>query len=148
MTEKQREEAGVQGDQSTYFSIARDKANLAPEGKRVWRRMASVELGQGDQVGVAEVWEWPGAFEGVTVTDLLRVQQAIEGRKLRYSDQASAWVGHVVAEVLGLNAELEKERIKKLIEGWLKSGALMKGSKEGPQRKAVPTVEVGEWASE
>ena len=31
---------------------------------------------------------------------------------------------------------------------WLKSGALVKGAKEGPQRKLVPTVEVGEWASE
>ena len=148
MTEAQRAEAGVQTDPATYFSVTGDKANLAPEGKRVWRRMASVDLGQGDHVGVAEAWEWPDAFEGVPVMDLLRVQQAIEGKELRYSDQAKDWAGHVVAEALGLNADVERKRIKQLIDGWLKSGALVKGAKEGPQRKLVPTVEVGEWASE
>lgn len=88
------------------------------------------------------------AFEGVPVMDLLRVQQAIEGKELRYSDQAKDWAGHVVAEALGLNADVERKRIKQLIDGWLKSGALVKGANEGPQRKLVPTVEVGEWASE
>lgn len=150
MTEKQREEAGVQNDPATYFAVNRDKANLAPEGKRVWRRMASVDLGQGDQVGVAEVWEWPDAFAGMTATDLLRVQQAIDGKELRYSDQAKDWVGNVVAELfeLAVDADLERKRIKLLIEGWLKSGALVKRMKEGPQRKQVPIVEVGEWATE
>ena len=74
---------------ATYFSITRDKANLAPVGERVWRRMASVQLANGDSVGVAEVWEWPDTFDGVTVDDLLSVQRALDGKQLRYSDQAA-----------------------------------------------------------
>ncbi len=42
-------EAGVQNDPSTYLAVTRDKANLAPVGDRVWRRMASVQLSNGDR---------------------------------------------------------------------------------------------------
>lgn len=148
MNEDTKDQAGVKDDLATFFAIDRDKANLAPVGKRSWVRMASVDLGQGDSVGVAEVWEWPDTFDGVTVDDLLGVQQAIEGKQPRYSDQAGDdWVGIIVAEVLGLNAATDKKRIKRMIETWIKSGALVKGEKIGPIRKPVPTVEVGEWAT-
>jgi len=142
-------DAGVQDDPATYFAITRDKANLAPVGKREWRRMASYQLSNGDNVGVAEVWEWPDTFDGVTVKDLLAVQNAIDGKGLRYSDQAGDdWVGCIVADVLGMDATADRKRIKRIIETWVQSGALVKGSKPGPQRKPVPTVEVGEWATE
>ncbi len=52
-----------------------------------------------------------------------------------------------VAEVLGLDAEADRKRIKKMIETWLKSGALVRRQKAGPIRKPVPTIEVGEWAT-
>ena len=57
------------------------------------------------------------------------------------------WAGVTVAEVLGLDAVSDRKRIKKMIEAWLKSGALVKGQKTGPIRKPVPTLEVGEWAT-
>lgn len=148
MSDDLKAEAGVQDDPATYFAIIRDKANLAPVGKREWRRMASVHLSNGDSVGVAEVWEWPDTFDGVTVKDLLAVQHAIEGKHPRYSDQAGDdWAGCIVADVLGMDATSDKKRIKRIIETWLKSGALVKGSKIGPIRKSVPTIEVGEWAT-
>lgn len=149
MNDDTKDQAGVKDDLATYFGIDRDKANLAPAGKRKWVRMASVDLGQGDSVGVAEAWEWPDTFDDMGVADLLRVQQAIEGKQPRYSDQAGDdWAGVIVAQVLGLNAATDKKRIKRMIEAWLKSGGLVKGTKEGPIRKPVPTVEVGEWATE
>ena len=151
MTDEMRAEAGVQDDPATFFSIQRDKANLAPVGNRVWRRMASVQLANGDSVGVAEVWEYPDTFDGVTAADLLRVQRALDGKAMRYSDQAGDdWAGVTVAEVLGLpvTTKAERKRVKQIIEAWLKSGALVKGEKLGPIRKPVPTVEVGEWATE
>lgn len=147
MTDDLRAEAGVQDDPATYFAISRDKSNLAPVGKREWRRMASVHLANGDSVGVAEVWKWPDAFDGISVSDLLSVQRALDGKGLRYSDQAGDdWAGNAVADVLGLSPVEHRKRIKKLIEEWLRSGALRKGQKLGPIRKPVPTVEVGEWA--
>lgn len=149
MSDDLKAEAGVQDDPATYFAITRDKANLAPVGKREWRRMASVHLANGDSVGVAEVWEWPDTFDGVTVKDLLAVQHAIDGKGLRYSDQVKeGWAGDVVAETLGLDAKADRKRIRKIIETWLTNGALVKGEKTGPQRKPVVTLEVGEWATE
>lgn len=148
MSDNEKENAGVQNDPATYFSVTRDKANLAPVGKRIWRRMASVELGNGDSVGVAEVWEWPDTFDGVTAKDLLAVQRALDGKGLRYSDQVEDWAGNAVADVLGLDPFTDRRRIKRMIETWLGSGALVKGQKQGPIRKPVPTVEVGEWANE
>lgn len=149
MSDDLKAEAGVQDDPATYFAITRDKANLAPLGKREWRRMASVHLANGDSVGVAEVWEWPDTFDGVTVKDLLAVQHAIDGKHPRYSDQVKeGWAGDVVAETLGLDAKSDRKRIKRIIETWMSNGALVKGEKPGPQRKPVVTLEVGEWATE
>ncbi len=149
-----REQAGVKDDPATIFGIDRDKANLAPAGARQWVRMASVDLGQGDHVGVAEPWEWPDTFAGIRREDLLAVQNEVErrcksGRPPRFSDQSGLdWVGHIVAEFLTLDAEDDKKRIKKIIADWIKSGALVKAELEDEHRKKRPCVEVGEWAVE
>ncbi len=149
MSDEMKEDAGVKDDPSTYFAVTRDKANLAPAGDRVWRRMASVHLDNGDSVGVAEVWNWPDAFEGFSVDDLLSVQNALHGKGLRYSDQAGDdWAGVVVAEVLGLDIVANKKRIKKMIESWLKSEALKKVKILDAKRMERPCIEVGEWANE
>ena len=108
-------------------------------------------LGQGDVVGVAESWEWPGDFDGVTRADLLRVQRAIQNEPLpRYSAQATTgvWAGAIVAEVLGLDADTDRARISRMIAEWLKSGALKKVQRDDPYRHPVPCLEVGEWATE
>lgn len=149
MSDAMKAEAGVQDDPATYFAITRDKANLAPVGERVWRRMASVHLANGDSVGVAEVWEWPDTFDGVSVDDLLLVQRALDGKARRYSDQAGEnWAGVIVAEVLGLDATADRKRIKKMIEAWLKSGALRKIMIPDAKRMDRPCLEVGEWANQ
>ncbi|UWR33734.1 helicase RepA family protein [Sulfitobacter sp. W027] len=150
MTADEREQAGIQPDDlTTYFTVTRDKSNLAPVGKRTWRRMVSVELANGESVGVAEVWEWPDTFDGFTSKDLLAVQHAIEGKHPRYSDQSGKdWAGVIVAEVLGLDATNDKRRIRKMIEAWLHSGALIKSPIIDANRRTRPCLEVGEWASE
>ncbi|MEH6749680.1 MAG: AAA family ATPase [Paracoccaceae bacterium] len=150
MTNDERESAGIPADdKTTYFAVTRDKANLAPAGARQWRHMVSVQLANGDSVGVAEEWTWPDTFDAVTVADLLAVQKAIDGKQPRYSDQAgNEWAGVIVANVLGLDATKDRRRIKRMIETWLRNGALVKGTKEGPIRKPVPTVKVGEWANQ
>ena len=152
MADDLKEKAGIpKDDLRTYFAVTRDKANLAPVGKRQWRRMESVTLANGEDVGVAEVWEWPDTFDRMDSADLLRVQNAIEGKHPRFSDQAGDdWAGVIVADVLGLDVASDKKRIKKIINAWLKSGALVKAMTDGPQRRQVPVVEVevGEWATE
>lgn len=150
MTSHDRESAGIPAtDKTTYFAVTRDKANLSPAGDRQWRHIVPVQLANGDSVGVAEAWTWPDTFDGMTVKDLLAVQNAIKGKYPRFSDQAGGdWVGVVVADVLGMNTTTDRKRIKRMIADWLKSGALVKGTRQTENRKSVPTVEVGEWATE
>lgn len=151
MSDALKAEAGLR-DSATYFAITRDKANLAPAGDRVWRRMASVHLANGDAVGVAETWEWPDTFDGVSVDDLLSVQRgldAVDKLSCRYSDQSGDdWAGVTVARVLGLDATADRKRIKKMIEAWLKTGALKKVKIPDAKRMERPCLEVGEWANQ
>lgn len=159
MTDDEKAAAGIASDPATYFSISRDKANLAPVGKREWRRMASVDLGNGDglepsdSVGVVVNWEWPDAFDGVKLGDLLAVQRAVDsavkdGNPPRFSDQANGWVGEIIAEIVGLDAKDDRTRIKKILGEWLKNKALVKVEHEDAKRNKRPCVEVGEWATE
>lgn len=149
MNDATKAEIGLQDDYSTYFAVDRDKANLAPAGARLWRHVASVELANGDSVGVVESWDWPDTFDGVTVKDLLSVQRSIEGKKPRYSDQAGDdWAGCIVAEVLGMDATVDRKRIKRIIETWIKNGALVKVKHQDANRVERPCLEVGEWATE
>ena len=154
MSEEDRKKAGVDGDPATYFGIDRDKANLAPAGARQWIRMASVDLGQGDHVGVAQSWTWPDAFDGVTVHQLIDVQREVHrrheaGTPPRASDQAGAdWIGAVIADVCGFDVDTDKARIKEVLKSWLASGSLVKGEWIDPTRRPRPVIEVGEWAFE
>lgn len=153
MSEAQKADAGVSTDDNTYFSVDRDKANLAPPGKRLWRRMVSVDLSNGDSVGVAEAWEWPDDFDGVSAKDLLAVQQAISaawtgGKPPRASNQVKeGWAGEIVAGALGLDAATNKPRITRLLKTWVQNGALREVQHDDAKRNKRPCLEVGEWAT-
>ena len=96
---------------------------------------------------MVEAWERPDTFEGVTVQDLLSVQKAIDGKHPRCSDQAGdKWAGFIVAEVLGLDPQIDRKRIKSIIGAWLASGALVKVKIKDANRQERPCLEVGEWA--
>lgn len=147
LSDEELADAGVAADGRSYFSVKRDKANLAGAGGRETYRTVSVDLGQGDQVGVVEAWKKPGLFDGFGRRDLQKVQEAIDGRDLRYSDQAGEnWAGHTIADVLGMSPEKDRRRIKKFIDAWLREGALRKVQKKNPNGKESPVLEVGEWA--
>ena len=149
MPAEDRERAGIgAADTSVYFALVRDKANMAPSGKREWRRVVSVDLGNGDNVGVVEKWDWPDDFANLSGADLFKVRQAIDTapEPLRFSDQSSLWVGEVIAATLGLSAQSDKKRIKRMIETWLKTGALKKCVLKDDGRRDRPCIEIGEWA--
>ncbi|MDX1742183.1 MAG: AAA family ATPase [Ruegeria sp.] len=149
MSEGDRAKAGLENDHHSYFSIDRDKANFAPSGQRIWRRMVAVDLPNGDSVGVAETWEWPSRLDDIAAESLLAVQKAIDGKFPRYSDQSGeAWVGMIVAEVLELDPVADRKRIKMFIENWIKDGALKKVDRMDDNRRNRPCIEVGEWVPE
>jgi hypothetical protein len=138
----------------SVFRVDDGKANLAPPAEAAqYRRMEGVKLLNGEWVGVATVYTLPEAFSGVRVQDLLSVQNEVwrrceAGRPPRYSDKAGHdWVGHIIAEILSLDAQDDKRRINKLLSEWIKNGALNKADLPDEHRKNRPCVEVGEWAT-
>lgn len=155
MTEQQAAEWGID-ERRLYFRVDNGKANLAPPASGAkWRKLIDVDLENGpagfsDRVGVPVAWEPPGAFDGVTVTDLMAVQQRVAAGDYKASDQAAAWVGGAVADVLGWNLDNpgDKARIKALLKSWLASGALKKETRQDPQkREPKPFIVVGNWVS-
>ena len=145
MSEDEAARFGVETPAS-FFRVTDGKANLAPPEAARWRQIKGVALGNGsslfpdgDVVGVIEPWTPPDAFDGLTAGDLRAVQRALAEAEepARHDERAEAWAGHVVAEVLGLDAgrglskaertaaqNAARARIRKLLADWIASGAL------------------------
>ena len=61
-------------DRRRYIRITNEKVNYAPSGRGSWFRLASVELPNGDSVGVVEPWRHPD--EGGEITPEMVAAQA------------------------------------------------------------------------
>lgn len=157
MTDQEADRLGIERrNRHAYVRVDNGKANLAPPADAVWFRLVNVPLPNGDNVQAAAPWAPPDAFAGVTAADLLRVQQAIEagrgesGEGWRANVQTGeAWVGYAIAEVLGLDLGLPRDRgrVGDLLRTWLREGALMAVEKPVKANgKTAPFVEVGRWA--
>lgn len=164
MGEKEAEAAQVEKtERFSFFRIndAHGKANLSRRVDREeWFRLVSQDLGNGDathpadEIGVVTTWRAPGLLDGMTSSDLLKVQREIDdamkaGKPWRYSPQADHWAGEAVAAVLGLDLtnEADKRRVKGMLAVWEKSGALKKAQHRCEDHKDRPCVIVGEWAT-
>ncbi len=156
MSKEEAERIGVKPDQRRrYFRVDAGKANMKPPAENTeWRKLVSVPLDngipehEGDWVGVVTAWKMPGALEGVTVADLLRVQRRIAEGKWREDVRARAWAGKAVAEALGLDVRepAVKKRIAGMLKTWIGTGALKVVEDEDETRHKFDFVEVGEWA--
>ena len=136
------------------FRVDDGKANLAPPSdKATYRRMQSVEIANGERIGVATEFKLPDLFDGVTAKDLLAVQRligaAVENEKAYRADiRAKNWVGNAVAEQLNLDLDKprDKAKAKAIAAQWISSGSLK--IEELPDKRAgrdVPCVIVGDW---
>lgn len=133
MDETEAQRLGIPAEERRrYLRVQDDKANRAPAAAADWFRLVGVDLGNGtvdlpgDSVAVAEPWKLPDPFDDVSVSDLRAVQQRLGSGQWRESPQASAWVGKLVAEVLGIDIEdrAEKAKVKSIVSQWIKNGAL------------------------
>lgn len=157
-------------DAPRHFRVNMGKANLAPPEKATWRKMVPVHLNngaglwpEGDHVGVATLWTPPDAFEGMTAKDLMRVQQVIKANDTppKANERSSDWVGYAIGDSLGLDLgrDLKKQernpaqniaraKVRQLLSGWLKSGALVIESIHDPRTgRDIKLVQVGDAVS-
>jgi AAA domain len=148
MSADDAETAGVESPRQ-YFRVTSGKSNMAPPvAESEWYRLQSVELGNGDSVGVVTRWTWPDALHGVTVADLRAVQAIVAKGRYRQNAQAKDWVGNAVAEAMSLdvNKKADRRRISRLLKTWTAKGMFVAVEGEDEKRRKRWFVEVGERA--
>jgi len=138
------------------FRVDDGKANLAPPSdKAVYRRMQSVEIANGEHIGVATEFKLPDLFDGVTTKNLYNVQRTIgkaeeADNAYRANVQADNWVGKAVAEELDLDLSKpnQKAKAKAIIKQWISSGSLQVVKLPNKRKGGdTPCVIVGEWVN-
>ena len=100
----------------------------------------------GDSIGVVTEWEWPDVTAGMTAADYDKVAAKIRGGKWKESIQAKDnWVGHAIAEALGLDLDnpAHKAKVKAALRMYLEAGTLVVVKrKDEDQRRLKNFVEV------
>jgi hypothetical protein len=154
MNQEEASQAGVVEQRWRYFrndKAGEGKANMsAPPEHADWFKLVSVDLGNGDNVGVVTAWQWPSPFEGITVQHLQAAQKAVsEGGPWRAHHLADDWVGKPIAKALNLNLQKAADRVKvrALLATWIENGMFVEVVGEGRARHKTTFVEVGKWAS-
>jgi len=155
ITPEDAQALGVDEQESLgIFRIDDGKANLAPPSdKATYRRMVSVEIANGERLGVATEFKLPNLFDGITTKDLYKVQRTVakaeENDQAYRSDvRAKNWIGQAVAEQLNLDIDKpgDKARAKAVAKQWINTGSLKIADIPSKRHgRDVPCVVVGEW---
>lgn len=146
MTEDEAAKAGVEFRRSHVRMDSGAKSNLAkPADEATWLKLVSVDLPNGDEVGVATAWQWPDPLDGLSAHNLRDVQKIVATGEWRDSVQAKDWVGVAVAQALGLDVEdkCDRARINGMLKIWKANGALVVVRKKNEKGKEQPFVVVG-----
>ncbi len=155
ITPEDAQALGVDEQESLgIFRMDDGKANLAPPSdKATYRRMVSVEIANGERLGVATEFKLPDLFDGITTKDLYKVQRTVakaeENEQAYRSDvRAKNWIGQAVAEQLDLDIDKpgDKARAKAVAKQWINTGSLKIADIPSKRHgRDVPCVVVGEW---
>ena len=150
MSEDEQAKAGVENRRS-FFRVENGKANLTPAADKAdWHQLISIELGNGDNLGVVTRWSWPNAFDGVETSHLRSVQDAIAAGRWRENCQAKDWAGYAVASVMRLDIanKAHKAKIASLLRAWIATGMLVVVDGEDEKRMTRKFIEVGKAAND
>lgn len=153
MSEAEAAKLGIEAaKRRSYIRIDNAKNNLAPPADRAsWIELVSVDLGNGltggDKVGVATAWSPPDAWAGVTVDHLREAHRyLLDHGPQPASTQHAAWFGYRVLEILGGERTASGiARARGVIEGWVRSGAVIKDRQQDPRKgRAQPVYVAGQ----
>lgn len=133
-------------DQGVCFQVTRDKANFAPSGETGFRRLVSVQLPNGDNVGVVESYD-PKSKKVLSDPELRSVLGTLAGKSWREDPQAADWGGKVIASALGLDPQKDKASLKRVIADLVAEGVLVKSAIYDPNdRRKRPVFTVSDRA--
>jgi hypothetical protein len=152
MTEAEAQELNIPSDEAGFhIAMINGKSNFAPAtNQKRWFKMEGINLDNetedylADVVGVATPWTPPSLFDGFSTEQIKAVWNGIkhlDEDERRFDVRAKNWVGHFVAEKLGIDVQSNKPRIRQMIHSWMDSGVLLKGSyHDSRQAKDFATV--------
>lgn len=151
MTEEEAQRAKVEPEHRRFFfRVSNEKANMAPPPERAdWYRMTSVDLDNGEKIGVATPWLWP-IEKAATPAQIEQVQRALAEGNWRESPQCSDWAGYAIAGIFGLDpaSKAGKKDLAKKIMDLVSAGYLDAVEKPDHQRKMkryiVPGANAGQ----
>jgi hypothetical protein len=143
MASEEGERAGLPpGEHRSIIRIDMGKTSMTPAGAdSTWRRLVSVDLPNGDSVGVVTSWHFPSAEDSaieVSPEQIDAIRAELVGHVGREDMQSADWAGRVVFDVLGLDPtdKAEKARVKHLLKRLIETGRLSVQSGYDRQRKA------------
>ncbi len=135
MTVAQATNAKV-ADHREYFRADNGKANYAPAFAATWFKVVAIDLPNGDSVGALEPWKYPGAFDAVRPEHIEKVRAMVRSNNnYRADPQSPDWIGLVIAEVVGLDAEDDQAALKKIIKTWTDNKVLFRDRRKDENRK-------------
>jgi hypothetical protein len=151
MTAKEAQDAGIEtAKRWKYVRIDNGKANLSPPDLATWLMLASVDLANGDNVGVAQPWDYPAAFDGISPTVMHWIRDIVRTKPdYLYSPKAGArWIGVPLADHLELNHNdpAVQTKLKAVLKTWLEKGVIATQQRVDPEsRKKRLFVILGNW---
>jgi hypothetical protein len=146
MSADEATQLGINKDERRqYISVQDDKHNRAAPEAANWFQLISVDLGNGDSVGVAEPWMPPEPADLFTTDDIIRVQEATTAGIFRYDWRSPDWIGHVVGNVLGWNSKdgPSRKRIEWILSEWIKDGHFKTEDRQDDKRKVRKFIVIG-----
>ena len=139
MTTEEGEKLDVNEHVRQHFRLENPRNSMHPAlDDAHWFKLISVEIDNGESIGVATAWEATGVMEDITPG---MVQVALDflrgGGDWRWSPQSPAWVGHAIAGALGLDAKdgHGKWRLKKILDQWRRDKLIRVVPRYDAQRK-------------
>ena len=142
MSAQEAKNMGVKNRNPIFKSFS-GKLNYAPMAEICdWFKIENVPLlnGEGparigDYIGVVTKWRIPTTSE-LTTEQLKEICAVLANGEGRDSTTATMWAGNLIAPVLGLDQEDDKEKLKQTIKKLIKTGVLERVNR--PDAKSMP----------
>jgi hypothetical protein len=150
MTKKEAGEFRVTSERRRYFKVENGKSSMfVPSDEADWFESKPVSLGNGfggsdgDSVGAVTRWEPPGTFENITHVMIGVALDTVRKGVWRHDVRSPAWVGKAIASVLDLDADEQKDTLKRIIKQWITNNILKVVMGKDSDGKEREFIEVG-----
>jgi hypothetical protein len=160
MTEEEATVMGIEPEQAfRHIRIGDTKSNMTPHPEAIrWLKLVSVSLENAtelaeadnqnaDSVQVVTEFRTPTLFEDVPWEAIDSAMRSLARRPFRLSPQANDWAGHIIGISLDIDTKEKsgKARVMKMIDAWVKSGALVIEQHKDEKRNLRDCIVLGNW---